>query len=187
MKPKTQIMLTALITVKIFIGLVFIFQFENISIFSGSSAIASELPNKTGDKSNIALNSADTEKVDLNFVVQKMELLKKRELELEKRKAELISFQEEIDKKIQDLSKLRNEIKSQMTNKETIGKKKIKHLIKVYSSMKPQSAAGLIEKQSKTFAVEMLSQMKGEKVGEILTYVEKGRAALLIEMLAKRK
>ncbi len=187
MKPKTQIMLTALITLKIFIGLVFIFQFEDGSILSGRSAIASELPNEIKDKSNIALSSADTEKFDLNFVVQKMELLKKREQELEKRKAELMSFQEEIDKKIQDLSKLRNEIKSQMTTKETIAKKKVKHLIKVYSSMKPQSAAGLIEKQSKTFAVEMLSQMKGEKVGEILTYVEKDKAALLIEMLAKRK
>jgi flagellar motility protein MotE (MotC chaperone) len=116
-----------------------------------------------------------------------MELLKKREQELEKKKAELRSFQEEIDKKIGDLTKLRNEIKTQMATKKTIAKQKIKHLIKAYSAMKPQSAAGLIEKQSKAFAIEMLAQMKGEKVGEILTYVEKEKAASLIEGLARRK
>ncbi len=187
MKSKTQIILAALIAAKIFIGLIFIFQFENVPIFSGDSAIASEPPNETKDKAKTVSNSTYTEKIDLNFIVQKMELLKKREQKLEKRKVELISFQKEIDKKIETLSKLRNEIKSQITTKETIAKQKLKHLIKVYSSMKPQSAAGLIEKQSKTFAVELLAQMKGEKVGEILTYVEKGKAALLIESLAKRK
>lgn len=187
MKSKTQIILAALIAVKIFIGLVFIFQIEIGSIFSGNSAIASEPRKEAEDKSKIASSSIDTEKLNLNFVVQKMELLKKREQELEKRKAELLSFQVEIDKKIEDLSKLRNEIKSQMATKETIAKQKIRHLIKVYSAMKPQSAAGLIEKQHKAFAIEMLAHMKGETVGKILTYVEKGKAALLIEGLARRK
>lgn len=187
MRPKTQIILAVLIAAKIFIGLIVIFQFEIGSIFSGDSAIASEPRNETEDKSKIASTRSDTERVDLNFVVKKMELLKKREQELEKRKTELLAFQKEIDKKIEDLTKLRNEIKSQMAAKETIAKQKIRHLIKVYSAMKPQSAAGLIEKQNKAFAVEMLAQMKGERVGEILTYVEREKAASLIEGLAKRK
>ena len=48
---------------------------------------------------------------------------------------ELKAFQEEIDKKIETLSKLRNEIRSQMDRKETIAKQKIKHLIKAYNML----------------------------------------------------
>ena len=106
---------------------------------------------------------------------------------MEKREAEMITFQEEINIKIEKLTKLRNEIKAQIATKEIFEKQKIKHLIKVYSAMKPQSAAGLLEKQDKVFAIELLSQMKGETVGEILTYVEKEKAAKLIEGLASRK
>ena len=186
MKLKTQIILATLIAVKIFICLIFIFQLEIGSLISGDTAIASEPQKDAKDKLKTALNVTATEKVDLNFVVQ-MELLKKKEQEAEKRKAELITFQAEINEKIEKLTKLRNEIKAQMATKEMFEKQKIKHLIKVYSAMKPQSAAGLIEKQDKVFAVELLSQMKGETVGEILTYVEKEKAAKLIEGLASRK
>ena len=106
---------------------------------------------------------------------------------MEKRTAELAAFQIEIDLKIEKLTKIRNEIKSQMVRKETIEQQKIKHLIKAYAAMKPQSAADLIERLEKPFAIELLSNMKGEVVGQILTYVDKEKAADLIEGLARRK
>ena len=187
MKLKTQIILATLIAVKIFICLIFIFQLEIGSLVAGDTANASEPPKDAKDNSKTALNVTGIEKADLNFVEQKMELLKKKEQEMEKREAEMITFQEEINIKIEKLTKLRNEIKAQIATKEIFEKQKIKHLIKVYSAMKPQSAAGLLEKQDKVFAIELLSQMKGETVGEILTYVEKEKAAKLIEGLASRK
>jgi flagellar motility protein MotE (MotC chaperone) len=116
-----------------------------------------------------------------------MKRLKEKEKVLEKRNAELIAFQAEIDQKIEKLTQLRNEIKSEKERKEGIERQKIKHLIKAYAAMKPQSAAGLIERLEKPFAIQLLAQMKGEAVGQILTYVDKDKAARIIEGLAQRQ
>lgn len=187
MKSKTQLVLAVLIAAKIMIGLTFFFQLEIGAIFGGSAANASENRQKMPETPPADATARSEGQVDLEFIVQKMELLKRKEQEIERKKTELKVFQEEIDRKIAKLSRIRNEIKAQVDRKETIEKQKVKHLIKVYAAMKPQSAAGLIEKQDQSFAIELLSQMKGEAVGQILTYVQKEKAAKLIEGLAKRK
>jgi flagellar motility protein MotE (MotC chaperone) len=187
MKSLTQVFLAALVILKIFICAIYIFQVEMSPLFGISDAMASE-PTKSADArpANITDNS-DDEKINVELVVQKMNHLKEKEKSLEKKTAELAAFQIEIDQKIELLTKLRSEIKSQMVRKETIEKQKIKHLIKAYAAMKPQSAAELIERLDRPFAIELLSNMKGEVVGQILTYVERDKAADLIEGLAKRK
>jgi len=53
--------------------------------------------------------------------------------------------------------------------------------------MKPQSAAGLIEKLDKKLAVALLSKMKGEDVGKILSYVDIEKAAAISEGLVSRE
>ena len=82
---------------------------------------------------------------------------------------------------------MRNEIKSMMASKETVEQDKIRHLIKAYSAMKPQKAASLVEKLEITFAIELLSRMKGEAVGNILSFVKVEKAARISEALAQRK
>ena len=187
MKPVTQVIITSLVIIKLGICAVFVFQVELGSIFWTSDAIASEPAVKADAKSLYDADNSDDETVDINFIVQKMNKLKEKEKQLQKRSEELTAFQAELDKKIEALTKIRNEIKTQMVRKEAIEQQKIKHLIKAYAAMKPQSAAGLIERLEKPFAIQLLSNMKGEAVGKILTYVEKEKAADLIEGLASRK
>ena len=74
-----------------------------------------------------------------------------------------------------------------MATKKTVQEQKLKHLIKAYSAMKPQKAASLIEKLEITFAIELLSKMKGDAVGNILSFIEIDKAAKISERLAKRK
>jgi flagellar motility protein MotE (MotC chaperone) len=186
-KSLTQVFLASLVCIKIFICVVFIFQLNLSSLFSGASAIASESTVEIDRPQASSSGNADDEEISLEFLVRKKNRLTAKEKELEKRNAELLAFQTEIDQKIAKLTKLRNDIKSQMARKEGIERQKIKHLIKAYAAMKPQSAAGLVERLDKQFAVELLSQMKGEAVGQILTYVDKDKAARLIEGLANRK
>ena len=62
----------------------------------------------------------------------------------------------------------------------------MKHLIKAYSSMKPQVAASLVEKLETDFAVDLLSRMKGDVVGNILSFVDIEKAAKISEGLVKR-
>lgn len=64
---------------------------------------------------------------------------------------------------------------------------KIKHLIKIYSSMKPQHAASLIEKLDLGFSINLLSMMKGEEVGNIFSFMDLEKAAKISEGRAKSK
>ena len=97
-----------------------------------------------------------------------------------------MAIRKEINSRIKVLGQLRDEINSKVTRNSLSEGKKHKHLIKVYSSMKPQRAAGLIEKLDMKFAVKLLSQMKGEAVGNILSFVELEKAARISEGLAAK-
>lgn len=187
MKSVTQYFLASLVFIKILICVVFVFQLDLGALFSGTDAIASESATSDERLADPPKGSTDDENISIEFLVRKMNRLKEKEKALEKRNAELLAFQAEIDKKIEKLSQLRNEIKSERERKQGVERQKIKHLIKAYSAMKPQSAAGLIERLEKPFAIQLLAQMKGEAVGQILTYVDKDKAARLIEGLAKRE
>jgi len=132
-------------------------------------------------------NIVEEEEIDLNFLLKKKDELEKEEEELKKKREELMAIQEEINNKITTLTQLRNEIRADMAKRETVEGRKLKHLIKAYSAMKPQKAASLIEKLNMRFAVELLSNMKGDAVGNILSFVETEKAAKISEQLAKRK
>lgn len=139
--------------------------------------------NSGGEDENIVKE----EKIDLNFLINKKAELKKEEERLAKKRAELMAIQVEINNKITILTKLRNEIRAQMAQKKTVADKKLKHLIKVYSAMKPQKAARLIEKLDTKFAIELLSNMKGDIVGNLLSFIDTDKAARISEQLVKRE
>ena len=187
MKSRTQLVIASLVFIKILICVVFMLQLNVGAIFSGRDAIASETKTQLTTSPSSPKSNSDDETISLEFLVEKRDRLKAKEKELQLREAELAAFQRELDQKIKKLTQLRNEIKSEMDRKEGIQQKKSKHLIKVYAAMKPQSAAGLIERLDKKMAIELLAQMKGEAVGQILTHVDKDKAARLIEGLARRE
>ena len=99
----------------------------------------------------------------------------------------LLEIQEELTKKLATLTELRNEIRAMMAEREAADQAKMRHLIKVYSAMKPQKAASLVEQLDTAFAIELLSQMKGEVVGDILSFVKVEKAARISQGLALRK
>jgi flagellar motility protein MotE (MotC chaperone) len=114
----------------------------------------------------------------------------KKEIEIEKEsmrreRGELEAIQEEIAAKIVELSRLRDDIRAQMETKKFVEEQRVKHLVKAYSTMKPQIAAGLVEKLELPFAIEMLSRMPGDTVGSILSFVNKERGAKISQGLVK--
>ena len=56
----------------------------------------------------------------------------------------------------------------------------------IYSAMKPVKAASLIEKLDIRLAIKLLSRMKGDTVGGILSFVDVERAAKISEGLIKK-
>ncbi len=217
MKLLTQIFLASLIIVKIVLGSVFIYRAELDPLSFEADAIAQEvqkapegvakptrhreaLAEADGEGEDIVDVQKDPEEVakkgedivkeemiDLNFLLKRKTELEKEEEGLSKKRAELMIIQEEINNKIATLTQLRNEIMAEMDKKKIFEERNIKHLIKAYSAMKPQKAATLIEKLDTTFAITLLSRMKGGAVGSILSFVDTEKAARISERLAKRK
>jgi len=187
MKLSIQILLAFLITVKLVLGTVFLYQVGIDTIFTGTNAIASEIQKDFQAADNAQPKVLKEEKIDLNFLIQKKAALDQEEKRLAKKQAELVAIQQEINQKIERLTRLRNEIRSEIAGKKAAEDQKLKHLIKVYSAMKPQNAAGLIEKLDKQLAIKLLSKMKGENVGKILSYVDIEKAATISEGLVQKE
>lgn len=120
-----------------------------------------------------------------------LKILERRraEIEMERRQLEserkqLTALKEEIEAKLVQLSKIQDSIQSKLETQETIRNDKIKHLIKIYTTMAPKKAAALIEKLDMEVIIELFSKMKGENVGKILPYVSAEKAARISERLA---
>ena len=185
MKTHTQILLSLLIIVKIFLCSILLYQ-TGLPFLGESKALASE-QQKEVKATHIKTATKETnETIDLKFLIQKKAQLEKEEKRIAEKRAELIAIQDDINKKIFMLTKLRDEIKSDKARKKAVEDQQFKHLIKIYSAMKPQNAADLIEKLDIKLAIELLSKMKGDDVGKILSFVKIEKAAKISEGLIKQ-
>lgn len=187
MKLSTQILLTFLIAVKLILGSVLLYQVGLGSMFMETDAIAAEIQEDSKEAAKKDAQVGKDDKLDLELLNTKKAALAAEEKRLAQKKTELVAIQEELNNKLEKLTQLRNEIRSEIAGKKAVENNKLKHLIKIYSAMKPQSAAVLIEKLDKNLAVELLSNMKGDAVGQILSYVDSGKAAAISEGLVKRE
>lgn len=187
MKLQIQILLAFLIVIKLVLGSIFMYHTGWSPSLFETEAIAAEIEtnSETAPKKDNAIKPQ--EKIDLNFLAQKSAELEAEEKQLTQKKAALMDIQKELNTKIATLTQLRNEIRTEVTRKKTVDEKKIKHLIKAFSAMKPQSAANLVEKLDRHLVVELLSKMKGDAVGKILSFVKLEKAAQISEGLARQK
>lgn len=180
------IFLASLIIIKVLLGSIFMYQVEADPLELEGQAIAAEPQENSEAKTGDQETTTQKQDIDLDYLLRKQTDIQRQEEELAKKKLELMVIQEEINRKIESLTRLRNEIRTQLNEKKSMEDAKLRHLIKAYSAMKPQKAATLIEKLDIDFAIELLSKMKGDSVGSILTFVEVGKAAKISEGLAKR-
>ena len=179
-----------LLLLKIFVGTFILFDSDEKNIpLSTSKAIASEKSTSDKgkvkkDKTKVIIYSGD---ISREAILRKKAELERKEKELKMKEAELLIIQKDITEKIARLERLRNEIKAENEKRAFIKEKRFKHLVKVYSSMKPASAAKLIEKLDTRVAVELLSKMKGDIAGNILSYMNVEKAAKISEGLFNKK
>jgi flagellar protein FlbB len=186
-KLRTQILLTFLIVLKLSLGSVFMYRIGLDPFFKHADALAAEQAKDIEATQKKDEEKAKEETIDLKYLISKKLEIEKEEKRIAAKKAELLSIQDEINKKIAKLSQLRDEIRSEVAKKKTAEAQKFKHLIKVYSAMKPQNAAELIEKLDIKLAIELMSKMKGDAVGKILSFVKIEKAAEISEGLVKRE
>ncbi len=113
------------------------------------------------------------------------EALQRKEADLDRREQELNALQKDIETKLNDLKDM--EVRLQVMLKEADVQKdqKMRHLIDVYSNMKPKQAGQVLETLDERTAARILAGMRGRQAGEILTFVSPEKAAKLSEMLTR--
>ena len=187
MKVSKHVLLGGLIIAKIGLAGLLLWTQAGQLLFVQREALASEnRPGKEGPDPMVP-TATNTENTDMKAVIRvKVEVEKEKE-RLRREREDLLAIQEDINRKLTDLSQIRNEIKAQMETKKSLDEQKMKHLVKAYTAMKPQAAAGLVERLELPFAVDVLSRMQGDTVGSILSFVEKEKAAKICQGLVKSR
>jgi flagellar motility protein MotE (MotC chaperone) len=182
----THFFVACLILAKIAL-LAFLFvsrQGEEVFLFQ-KQAMASEEPREVEKPDQLEARAGDPDLSEFKALLRVKKEIEEEKEGMKQEKSELLAVQEQINRKLAELSLLRDEIRTQMETKKLVEEQRLKHLVKAYSAMKPQIAAGLIEQLELPFAVEMLSRMPGDTVGSILSFVNKERAAKICQGLAK--
>jgi flagellar motility protein MotE (MotC chaperone) len=121
--------------------------------------------------------------------------LKDEEERLRQERAQLEKLKRDIDMELDELAAVRAQIdaalarQAEMATQEQQAQNaaeaaKLKRLVKVYTSMSPKQAAKIVDKLDMQVVYDVFSNMKGEQVGQILTYVSEERAAEITERLA---
>jgi len=159
---------------------------------------AAETPTGTAHEAAAAPGAAsEAVKATLLSLEEKRLEIEKEKERLAEQQTRLESLKDELTQKIDELARIRQEVEASLAVKEKQEEEKVrlvreqeeaklKHLVKVYSSMKPKNAAALIDKLDMEVVLQLFSQMKGEQIGQILTYVSVDRAALVSERLAHK-
>lgn len=118
---------------------------------------------------------------------EQWEMIQKRQEELNARQVQLKELEKQVDEKIKRLEGLEASIKREVEAYKIESDARVRHLVKIYSSMKPKAAASLMDKLDTNVAVEVFINMKGDAAGAILSYMEIKKAATISRMLATYK
>ena len=110
--------------------------------------------------------------------------LKKREEELRLKEVRLEALEAKVRKDLEKIEKSISESKEQMGLQDEKTKENVAALIKVYSSMKPEEAANLVEAIDEDLALKIVSGMKSKIAGQVLSKLDVQIAKNISEKLA---
>jgi flagellar motility protein MotE (MotC chaperone) len=139
-----------------------------------------------GSPAKAAPQPAGREQViqDLGFNAEdRMEILRRREQRLDAREAELKELEGRVQERIRQLEEIHSVIRNDLAAYRVVSGERIKQLVKIYSSMKPNAAAALMNNIETDVAVEVFLGLKGEVAGGILSYMDPAKAALITQRL----
>jgi flagellar motility protein MotE (MotC chaperone) len=150
-----------------------------------NSAEAKSLDVKT--KTTGATGLSSEEVALFNSLDDRKKQLDLKETELKKLEEELHNQKVELEKRLVQLEQLRTQIGNQLQERVNTDAGQVDKLVAFYSSMKPQTAAKVIEKLNEDLAVEVLKKMKKKEAAEIMNMIESEKAQRLSEKFAGYK
>ena len=123
----------------------------------------------------------------IEIIENKNREIKKKEEELRLKEVRLEALEAKILKDLKKIEKSISESKEQMGAQDAKTKANVNSLIKVYSSMKPEEAASLVEAIDEELALSIVSGMKSKIAGQVLSKLDVKVAKRISEKLAGKK
>ena len=108
-------------------------------------------------------------------------------LELEARKGALKLLEDDLERRLAELTALSAEVSAALAPGEEKSDQDLKTLISFYQAMKPKSAAKLLEKLPAQLAADVLAAMKTREAGKILNVMAADRAVRISRLMAGEK
>lgn len=146
------------------------------------SADGKSLETKT--KLTAATGLSPEEVALFNSLEDRKKQLDSKEADLKKLEEELHNQKVELEKRLVQLEQLRTQIGNQLQERVNTDAEQVDKLVAFYSSMKPGTAAKVIEKINEDLAVEVLRKMKKKDAAEIMNMIQSDKAQRLSEKFA---
>ncbi|MFC4387400.1 MotE family protein [Gracilibacillus marinus] len=126
----------------------------------------------------------DQEELHTNELKEKDEALLSANKELELVQAELQAKEKEIQNLEGEMEQLSKQIEDQAIEEEQIDSTDYKELAKSFDTMKPKSAAPILQELNDELAIEILKELDAETRGNLLAQMEAEVAARYTSLLA---
>ncbi len=123
----------------------------------------------------------------LETIKKRSEDLDAKENSLKQQEEQLNMLKLTLEEKMQKMNEVQKKIEELLAARTDLIERSVKHLVKVYSSMKPNEAARLLEKLDKDISIQILSKMKGKSAAKILEKMDGTMAANISDKIATRK
>ena len=203
---KIKWILITVITIKLAMMFVFLPNRSEKSMITGDTAIAQDEPAAEATEENAETDGTDERatppeadsQLVLDGLEEKRKMLMEKEEQLKLEEERLSAYKKEIEEKIEKLSAVYRQIEeglAKLEKKETEEERlrreaeavKMAQLVKVFSSMKPKKAAEIVNNMDIEAARKLFLKLKGDRAGEILSFVNPDKAAQISEKLTERK
>lgn len=113
----------------------------------------------------------------------------KRSRELDQREESLNKLEQELDQRVKlvesqiaKVEQTRKEISEKLKDRIEQDQKKIEQLVEVYSSMRPNQAAKILEEIEEDLAIQIISKMKKKNAAEILNVMKFEKSSKFAEL-----
>lgn len=149
------------------------------------------------DTKQPSVNWQDSHEHDIEFSSVKAELFqalaqRRKDIEikeqaLQRREALLKASEQQIDRKYQELEKIRTEIQNLLKQQSDEEKGRIASLVKIYEGMKAKDAAKIFNTLDMDILIDVTSAMSERKLAPVMAAMDPDRARSVTTFLAEEK
>ena len=140
----------------------------------------STLPENLGDLTAAEINT-------LQRLAERRKQIEDRGRELERKEALLMASEARIDRKIGELQGLETQIENLLKRHDEQEQAKIDQLVRIYGAMKPKDAARIFNSLEMPILLNVVENMKENKVAPIIAQMDAVKATALTEELSTRR